>query len=417
MMARSFLKTLFFIGFLFPFAAQAQEIDKYKSFNRFAGMVPRIDFYASKRQSIDPYVKPAAEAVQKLQSLLGDDLPKGAIFICSSLEQKDSIYEPIILKMGYAWTLTLETPEVRADEMLAQMKSMMGEEIPAEIMERIKKRPTDMMASAEGRMVAETVRQIAYAVIQTSFAKNLRYRSSRLNDMGKSPLPDWLDIGIGAYVTGYDPNLNYLQQNMQQSFPLEDVLTMSRPFVASTFLGTGTNGGSEGMSGSRSGRGGFNGGQGFPSGGFGAMGQGGFPPTGGFGAMGQGGLPPSGGFGAMGSGGGMPSGSGDSQGSQGRSGASQGGFQRTIPKDEQDQMLFDGQSSTFFAFLLEKVGVEKVRELIQSVQQGVEGRDFVARPDMLGDDYGKIEEEWIEWVGNIKPPAEPTGRKPAPKQM
>jgi hypothetical protein len=400
-MARSFLKVLFFVLLLSPFAARAQEVDKYKSFNRFAGMAPYIDFFASKQQSISPYVKPATEAIRRLQTLLGDVLPKGAIFICSSLEQRDSLYEPIILKMGYAWALTLNTPEVRAEEMLAQIKSRMGGEVPPEIMERLKNSPPDMMASSEGRMVQDTVRRIAYAVIQTKFAKNLRYRSSRLNDMGKSPLPDWLDIGIGAYVTGSDPNLNYLQQNMQQTFPLEDILTMSRPFVASNFLQTGSNGGSGGMSGSRGGRGFPDGGQGFPSGGFSGMGQG-FP---------------SGGFDGMGSAGGPPAGFGGSQGNQGRGGGSQGGMQRTIPKDEQDQMLFDGQASTFFAFLLEKVGVEKVKELIQAVQQGVEGRDYVARPDMLGDDYGKIEDEWIEWVGTLKPQTEFPGGNPSPKQM
>ena len=84
----------------------------------------------------------------------------------------------------------------------------------------MKSRQSDMVASAEGRMVEETMRQIAYAVIQTTFAKDLRYRSSRLNDMSKSPLPDWLDIGIGSYVTGNDPNLGYLQQNMEQTLPL-----------------------------------------------------------------------------------------------------------------------------------------------------------------------------------------------------
>ena len=228
--------------FLVPYTAEAQQADKYKNFNRFAGVVPHIDFFASKRQSISPYEKPAAQTIGKLQTLLGDSLPKGAIFVCSSLEQKDSIYEPMVLKMGYQWSLTIETPDVAAEEMLARIKSRMGDEIPAEIMDRMKSRQSDMVAAAEGRMVNETVRQIAYAVIQTTFAKNLRYRSSRLNDMGKSPLPDWLDIGIASYVAGNDPNLSYLQENMEQTFPLEDILSMSRPFVASTFLQTGNSG-------------------------------------------------------------------------------------------------------------------------------------------------------------------------------
>jgi hypothetical protein len=389
-MFRPLLTVIFLVTFLFPSAVQAQQADKYKSFNRFAGAVPYVDFFASKRQSISPYVKPATETIRKLQTLLGDSLPKGAIFICSSLEQKDSLYEPIILKLGYKWSLTVETADVAAEEMLARIKSRMGDEIPAEIMDRMKSRQSDMVASAEGRMVDETVRQIAYAVIQTTFAKNLRYRSSRLNDMSKSPLPDWLDIGIGSYVTGNDPNLSYLQENMEQTFPIEDVLSMSRPFVASTFLQSG-NGGS--------------GGQGFPPGGFGGGSGGqGFPP-GGFGGMSGGQGFPSGGFGG-----------GGRQGSSRGNNGSQGGFQRTIPKDEQDQMLFDGQSSTFFAFLLQKVGIEKVKELIKAVQGGIEGRNFIARPDMLGDDFGKIEDEWIEFVENLKPQRETFGGKPAPKQ-
>ncbi|MBN2320235.1 MAG: hypothetical protein JXR49_14215 [Acidobacteria bacterium] len=417
-MARPFLKVIFFVSFLFPCAVQAQQADKYKSFNRFAGMTPYIDYFASERQSVTPYIKPAAEAVKRLQALLGETLPKGAIFICSSLEQKDSLYEPIILKMGYMWTLSIETPDVAAEEMMARMKSMMGDEMPAEIMDRMKSRQSDMMAAAEGRMVSETVRKIAYAVIQTSFAENLRYRSSRLNDMGKSPLPDWLDIGIGTYVIGNDPNLGYLQENMEQTFPLEDVLTMSRPFVASTFLQTENSDSGGSMFGSRGGRGGMSGGQGFPSGGFGGMDGGQGFPSGGFEGMGQGGFPPSGGFGGTNGGQGFPSGGfGGGQDSTGGNNSRQGGFQRTIPKDEQDQMIFDGQSSTFFAFLLEKLGIEKVKELIQAVREDVEGRDFIARPDMLGDDYAKIEEEWIEWVGNLKPQRESFGGKPAPKQM
>ena len=114
---------------------------------------------------------------------------------------------------------------------------------------------------------------------------------------------------------------------------------------------------------------------------------------------------PSGGFGG-----------GGRQGSSRGNNGSQGGFQRTIPKDEQDQMLFDGQSSTFFTFIIEKVGIEKVKDLIKAVQGGIEGRDVVARPDMLGDDFGKIEDEWIEFVENLKPQKETFGKKPLPKQ-
>jgi hypothetical protein len=234
--------------------------------------------------------------------------------------------------------------------------------------------------------------------------------------MGKSPLPDWLDIGIGAYATGQDPNINYLKQNMEQTFSIEDVLTMSRPFVASTFL-QGDNSGN--------GRGGFGGGQGFPPGGFGGAGgeggsQGGFNggqgfPPGGFGG-GQG-FPP-GGFG--GDQGFPPGGFGGGQGRQGGSGGQRGGSQRTIPKDEQDQMIFDGESSTFFAFLLEKVGMDKMKALIASVREdssGTGARKYVTRPDMLGDDFTKIEEQWIDYVQNLQPePASSRSGMPQAKQ-
>jgi hypothetical protein len=442
-MVRSFLIALFFFLLVFPHPIQAQPPAQYKSFNQFTGLVHGVDFFASSKKLVEPYEAPVAETIGKLENLLGNNLPKGSIFICSTLEQKDSIYEPMILKMGYAWTLSIETSDIRAQQMMERMKSMMGDQVPAEMLERFKSRPANM---ADTGTIKDTVRRIAYAVIQTSFAKNLRYRSSRLNDMGKSPLPDWLDIGIGDYATGEDPNLSYLQQNLDQTFSIEDILTMSRPFVASLFLQS--SGVSSGTSGSRGGnRGGMGGGQGFPAGGMGGgqgfpaggMGGGqGFPaggmgggqgfPAGGMGGgqgfpaggMGGGqGFPaggmgggqgfPAGGMGGMGQGGGPP---GGPQGFSGREGGQRGGFQRTIPKDEQDQMIFDGQSSTFFAFLLEKVGIEKVRKLIKAVDEGTEGREFVAREDMLGNDFGKIEREWLEWMKNLKP--EPAFSRPGP---
>ena len=422
-MARSVITVSIVALLTLPLSAWAQPAT-YKGFNRYSGLVEGVDFYAAKKSLVEPYGKPVAEAVERMKHLLGDALPKGCIFICSTLEQKDAIYEPMILKLGYEWTLPVESPEIQAEEMMARMKSMMGDDMPAEFLEQFKSRAPSMAAAAESRMVQETVRRVAYAVIQTSFAENLRYRSSRLNDMAKSPLPDWLDIGIGVYVAGEDPYRSYLLQNMDKTFSIEDILTMSRPFVASTFLQNGSSGGGGGSFGSRGG-GSRGDGQGFPPGGFGGMSPGGAPPAGfgngqgfppgGFGGMGPGGAPPAGfgngqgfppgGFGGMGPGGAPPAGS---------DGGPQGRPQRTLPKDEQDQMLFDGQSSTFFAFMLEKLGMEKVRELIRAVNDKVEGRDFLARSDMLGEDYGQTEQAWIDWV-QAQPP-EPAPPDFAPSQ-
>ena len=255
--------------------------------------------------------------------------------------------------------------------MLARIKAQMGGEVPAEIMDRIQKMSPEMMANAEKQMIVSVTQQIAYAVIQSTFAKDLQFRSSRLDDMGKSPLPDWLDIGIGTYVSGSNSALTYLQQNMDQSFPLEDILSMARPFVASSSNqnGGGPGGGMRSMGG---GSGGANGGM---------------PGFGGGRGMG--------GFGGGNMGGGMP-------GFGGSPGGMRGGMQRTLPKDEQDRMLFDGQASTFFAYMLERAGTDKMRELIGQVREGKESRDYIAKPDVLGPDFQKIEADWAAWVKTQK---------------
>jgi hypothetical protein len=343
--------------------ANAQQAGGYKNFVQFKQLVDGIDFYASNRQLVAPFEKPAAEAMKKLKNLLGENLPRGAVFICSTLAQKDSIYEPKVLKMGYGWTLTATTAEVRMQEVLARMKSQMGDQIPAEILDRIKSRAPEMAADAERQLVNSTVQQIAYAVLQTSLSKDLLYRSSRLDDMGKSPLPDWLDIGIGAYASGINPDIAFLQQNMDQSFPIEDIISMSRPFVASSSAQQGGGGGGGGfMARTGGGSGGPGGGSGFPPGGM------------------------SGGLGGM--------------GGRGQRG---GGQQRVLSKDEQDRMLFDSQAGTFFSFMMEKVGIEKVKELIRETLEGKESREYIGRPDVLGPDFEKIEAGWNDWVKAQKP--------------
>jgi hypothetical protein len=151
-----------------------------------------------------------------------------------------------------------------------------------------------------------------------------------------------------------------------------------------------------------------------PSGGFGGMPSGGFGgmPSGGFGGMPSGGASgmPSGGFGGMpsgGMGGGMPgagSGGATTRGAGNSGGGQRGGMQRNLPKDEQDRMLFDGQASTFFSFLIEKIGIEKVKALIKQVQEGKLSREFLAQADIFGNNFGKLEEDWTTWVKAQQPP-------------
>ena len=334
-----------------------------------------------------------AETIAKLKQLFGANLPKGAIFICSTLVQKDAVYEPKVLRSGYSWSLTAETPEVRAQAMLARMKSQMGSDIPAEIRDRMQKMQPEMMANAQKQAVSSITQQIAYAVMQTLLDKELQYRSSRLDDMGKSPLPDWLDIGIASYASGVNTALSYLKQNMDQTFPIEDVLSMARPFVASA---SGQNGGGGGMGRSGGGNGGGNFG-GATGGGMPGGGQGGFP----------GGGRSMGGFSGRrpgrfsrrrrGSQGGFPGGGGG-MGGFGGQGGQRGGQQRQMSKDEQDRMIFDGQAISLFSFLLEKIGIDKVKELVKQAQEGKESREYLSKPDVLGPDFAKIEEAWTAWV-------------------
>ena len=366
-MIRPFVAAFILFAVLGIESAQAQGAATFKRFVVYKQIVADVDFFASNRPLITPYEKPVAETIARLKTLFGENIPRGAIFICSTLEQKDSIYEPMVLKMGYGWTLTAITPEVRMQETMERIKSQMGGEVPAEIMARIKNRSPEMAADAEKQLVSTTTRQVAYAVIQTLENKELKFRSSRVDDMGKSPLPDWLDIGIASYATGSQTDLVYLQQHMDQTFPIEDVIAMSRPFVASS----GQTGG--GDSGARGG-GPPGGGQGMP---------GGMP----------GGMPP-GGF------------SGRSMGSGGGSGGSSGPRgPRVIPKDEQDRMVFDGQATSFFMYLMERVGIEKVKQLISHAQEGKESRDFISQTDVLGPNFSKIEEDWTGWVKALKLPA------------
>ena len=82
-------------------------------------------------------------------------------------------------------------------------------------------------------------------------------------------------------------------------------------------------------------------------------------------------------------------------------------------------MLFDNQASAFFGYVLEKVGLERTKELISWAREGKEPRDFLGRPDVLGSDFDKMEEEWVNWVKTQKPdPSEMRmDRGPRPPQQ
>jgi len=75
-----------------------------------------------------------------------------------------------------------------------------------------------------------------------------------------------------------------------------------------------------------------------------------------------------------------------------------------MPKEVQDRMMFDTQAATFFNYLVQKAGVEKVKELIQWDREGKDLVEFVTQPDVFGPDLEKTEKEWQAWVKSQKAP-------------
>lgn len=360
---------------LIPIASGlAQETVQFKGFNEFKEVVRGVDFFAAERRLVTPFEKPLSETRQRLETLLGPELPRGAVFVCSSLQQKDNVYEPRVLRMGYGWILIALTAEARTQEMIERVKSQMGGEVPAEILDRLKNRTPEMKATQEAGMVRTASQEMGYGVLQALFAPDRPFRTSRADDVGRTVLPDWLDIGIASYAAGGSANIAFLQQHLEESFPLEDVLGMSRPFVAPSTGGGGGGGGGGGM----------------------VIRMGGQPADGAAAARPAGSAPQ----------GGAPA----ANNSQGSGGGGRGSSSRVIPKDQQDRMLFDGQSATFFTYLLERVGAEKVKGLIESCRGGTDSGEIVTRPDVLGSDLEKIEGEWMAWVKAQKPAAQPEFR-------
>ncbi|MBZ5498351.1 MAG: hypothetical protein LAP85_18275 [Acidobacteriia bacterium] len=382
---------------LFASVSLAQGNPFSKNFKIFKDIAPGVDFYASNQSDIEPFVKPVTEARRKLADFLGTDLANGAVFVCSTLVQKDSVYDVRAFKLGYKWYLIQLTPEAQREERQARMQAAQalnaqngqtdqaaqggrggqgaqsgrgggrsgqdqagaqagrqrgGQDQGGPGGQRGGQSP-DFRAAQEARTATTLASNVGYATLMTTLPTSKPFRTSRLDDMGRSPLVDWLDIALVAHATGTaNSNLRFLQDHLEEAFALDDVLSMNRPFVAGQDSASGGGGG-----------------------GGGAGGGGGNPGMVMMGAAG-------------GSGGG------------GRGGG--GGAGRVLPKDVQDRMLFDGQAATFFNYLIEKVGVDKVKEV---VQQNVKGKEsLLVVQGFLGNDFDQIERDWQTWVKAQKPP-------------
>ncbi len=366
---------------LFAGIALAQENPYLRNFKIFKEVAPGVDFYATQQSDIDPFVPAVSTARKRLANFLGDDMARGAIFVCSKLVQKDAVYDLRTFKLGYKWYLIQLTPEAQREERQARMQAAAaaaaasGGQVDANGQsggrggrsgangqdQAGRQRGGQAQAGQRGgsdqagqrggtagqrgggpggqeaRLATTLASQVGYATLMATLAPQRPYRTSRIDDMGRSPLVDWLDIALVADATGTSyANLRFLQDRLEETFPLDDMLIMNRPFVAQQ-----------------------------DSGGGGGMG---------------------GGMAAMGG---------------GRGGAG-GGAGRVLPKDVQDRMLFDAQAATFFNFLIEKAGMDKVRDVVQRNIKGEEALTVVQ--GFMGADLDKIEKDWQTWVKNQKAP-------------
>jgi hypothetical protein len=75
----------------------------------------------------------------------------------------------------------------------------------------------------------------------------------------------------------------------------------------------------------------------------------------------------------------------------------------TMPKDVQDRLLFDAESSSFFAYLIDKLGIEKCKAVVLANREKKNTREILLQKDMLGSDFETIEKDWQTWVKSQKP--------------
>jgi len=358
---------------LFAGLTVAQENPFTKNFKFIKKEVaPGIDFYASDKSEVEPFIKPVEEARKSLAVFLGDDLARGAVFICSTRLQRDSVYDVRVFRQGYKWFLLQLTPEAQREDRQARMQATAaaaaalsgqggrgaagqdqggaqagqqrggqdqggrGGQANAQAGRqgggqdqsgRGGQSPEARTAAMEARAATTLATQVGYSILQTTLNPDKPFRASRLDDVSRSPLVDWLDIALVAHATGTSgTNLRYMQENIELSFPIEDVLSMSRPFVAqqdASLSGGGARGG-------------------------------------------------------------------------------RGGAGATLPKDVQDRMMFDAQSASFFNYLIEKEGIEKAKDVVAQNRKGTEALEVVQK--IFGTDMDQLGKDWQAWAMEQKPP-------------
>ncbi len=352
--------------------APAQTGSFRKNFTSFKDVAPEVDFYARSRSDIAAFEKPVRETQQKLSSLLSRKLAKGAIVVCSTMEQKDSVQEKSVLKLGYSWVIIQLTPEAETLQRIETIKARMGNMLPPGAIDMMRNRSPEQRAAGDARMIGPMMQKMAFAMLQTTLLPEKAFKSSRVDDLSRSPLADWLDLGLAWYASGVGLNMRFLQERLDETFPLEDALFMSRPFVAPS-------------------------GDGVPGGGPAVVRLGDGAAQGGMLSAGtaQAGNSPGG---------------GRQQDASGHGRGGEDAFLMTLPKDVQDRMIFDSQAASLFSYVLSKLGVEKVKSVVQGNLEGKLTSEILCRADYLGPDTDKIESDWRAWVKGQKPEELPINR-------
>jgi len=350
-------------------AQKAAPVDSFqKNFTKFAGIVPGVDFYASDRALITPFATPISAGLDRLKTVLGPNLAPGALVICQTVAQRDAVAEERVLKYGYKWILVQLTAQAEQEQQLEMIKARMGGQIPPELLARFQQQRTpEQNAAALSRTATNLVVRMSSAILQTLLGPERPYRSSRLDDHSRSPLYDGLDVGIGRYAADSAmASVRWTQDHLEDVFAIEDLIQMNRPYVLPDSIGGSSSGG----------RGGAN------SGGNGTR----VMVMGGAGGAGGGGTPAGGASqGQSGSGGGT----GGGRGGRGDS---------NLPKEVLDRQNFDNQSALFFIYLNEKLGIEKIRRLVQINREEKNLAQAIVTSEFLGKPFDDIEKDFMEWV-------------------
>lgn len=367
------------------------------SLQEFKGLVPGVDLFSSRRESLTPFIKPLTEGLKTLRELIGEELPKGAFIICNTAAEKDSVSDERYLRRGYKWVITELTPEATRQQMIERIKARIsaqggpGASIPPEFLARFTNPDPKETERILARMASTVVRKASYAAVSTLLQPEKLYRNSRVEDVSRSPLDDWLDIGIAGHISkSWDSAIPWVKQRAEELYSLEDLFQMNQPFVVAS-SGSG--------SGSRSGNG--SGARGNGSSGGGAV-----VVMGGSATAGAGVSPMAAPSGASGGSGGTRT------FSMGAPGSGPGG--RQMSQETIDRMNFDNQSTLVFHYCMEKLGQDKVKTLIKMSREKQDIRAALEKPDFFGKSLLVVEKDWMEWVKTQKGPEGPGMRMMMP---